>query len=305
MMNPFTSPCFMGLPKLFKLSKPSALLCLCVFAPSLALASPLEPMAASFELPTAEPASIELLEGHEKSASADKQVRQETLMTQPWAQSRPSIERRETTVLIPGESALELYVLVSLSIPDEALKAIAKDAAALGIPLLLRGLPVKRAPESTAQAKNTPKLDHAELTKRISLLVALGASVSVDPNRWRSVEQVLQRQQTSDPSSRVVPVPSLVLSLGALQVPEAQGHERPADSVVEPQVLEVFPGEVRPSYALAYATENARSVRLREAVQRFLAEKGLSDLSSPAAALLSAAQMTRKMADIPSEKALQ
>lgn len=161
----------------------------------------------------------------------------------------------------------EVFLLMSLAVPDEALRTIAKDAAALGIPLVFRGLPMEKAPpdsESAKPAVSAARVARAEIAARIAPLTALGCAVSVDPARWRYFEAAL---------GSPIAVPALVVSLVSLD----RGPANRAARADMPAQLEIVPGEVRPRYALQWCEQNARSREMRSAVARFLEARGASD----------------------------
>lgn len=161
----------------------------------------------------------------------------------------------------------EVFLLMSLAVPDEALRTIAKDAAALGIPLVFRGLPMEKAPpdsESAKPAVPAARVARAEIAARIAPLTALGCAVSVDPARWRYIEAAL---------GSPIAVPALVVSLASLD----RGPANPAARADMPAQLEIVPGEVRPRYALQWCEQNARSREMRSAIARFLEARGASE----------------------------
>ena len=161
----------------------------------------------------------------------------------------------------------DVFLLMSLAVPDEALRTIAKDAASLGIPLVFRGLPMEKAPpdsESAKPAVPAARVARGEIAARIAPLTALGCAVSVDPARWRYVEAAL---------GSPIAVPALVVSLVSLD----RGSANPAARADTPAQLEIVPGEVRPRYALQWCEQNARSREMRGAVARFLEARGASD----------------------------
>ena len=161
----------------------------------------------------------------------------------------------------------DVFLLMSLAVPDEALRTIANDAASLGIPLVFRGLPMEKAPpdsESAKPAVPAARVARAEIAARIAPLTALGCAVSVDPARWRYVEAAL---------GSPIAVPALVVSLVSLD----RGSANPAARADTPAQLEIVPGEVRPRYALQWCEQNARSREMRGAVARFLEARGASD----------------------------
>lgn len=164
----------------------------------------------------------------------------------------------------------DVFLLMSLAVPDEALRTIAKDAASLGIPLIFRGLPMEKAPpdsESAKPAVPAARVARAEIAARIAPLTALGCAVSVDPARWRYIEAAL---------GSPIAVPALVVSLVSLD----RGPANPANPAARadtPAQLEIVPGEVRPRYALLWCEQNARSCEMRRAIARFLEARGASD----------------------------
>ena len=161
----------------------------------------------------------------------------------------------------------DVFLLMSLAVPDEALRTIAKDAASLGIPLVFRGLPMEKAPpdsESAKPAVPAARVARGEIAARIAPLTALGCAVSVDPARWRYVEAAL---------GSPIAVPALVVSLVSLD----RGSANPAARADTPAQLEIVPGEFRPRYALQWCEQNARSREMRSAVARFLEARGASD----------------------------
>lgn len=164
----------------------------------------------------------------------------------------------------------DVFLLMSLAVPDGALRTIAKDAAALGIPLIFRGLPMEK-PASRGEAAKAPfsvgrdaRVARGEIAARIAPLTALGCAVSVDPARWRYVEAAL---------GSPIAVPALVVSLVSLD----RGSANPAARADTPAQLEIVPGEVRPRYALQWCEQNARSREMRGAVARFIEARGASD----------------------------
>lgn len=161
----------------------------------------------------------------------------------------------------------DVFLLMSLAVPDEALRTIAKDAAALGIPLVFRGLPMEKAPpesESAKPADPAARVARAEIAARIAPLAALGCAVSVDPARWRYIEAAL---------GSPIAVPALVVSLVSLD----RGPANPAARADMPAQLEIVPGEVRPRYALQWCEQNARSREMRSAIARFLEARSASE----------------------------
>ena len=161
----------------------------------------------------------------------------------------------------------DVFLLMSLAVPDEALRTIANDAASLGIPLVFRGLPMEKAPpdsESAKPAVPAARVARGEIAARIAPLTALGCAVSVDPARWRYVEAAL---------GSPIAVPALVVSLVSLD----RGSANPAARADTPAQLEIVPGEVRPRYALQWCEQNARSREMRGAVARFLEARGATD----------------------------
>lgn len=164
----------------------------------------------------------------------------------------------------------DVFLLMSLAVPDEALRTIAKDAATLGIPLIFRGLPMEK-PASRGEAAKAPfsvgrdaRVARGEIAARIAPLTALGCAVSVDPARWRYIEAAL---------GSPIAVPALVVSLVSLD----RGPANPATRADMPAQLEIVPGEVRPRYALLWCEQNARSREMRSAIARFLEARGASD----------------------------
>lgn len=135
----------------------------------------------------------------------------------------------------------DVCVLATLAMPPEALKRIAADAAALRIPLVLRGLPM-----TAARSPDDPpyRLDKAKAQALLKPVVEAGASVEIDPNRFRRAFGRSAGQ-----------APALFIA--------AEGE------------LEVFPGEVRPRFALAWAAQNAGSAAVRAAAKAVLESAGL------------------------------
>ncbi len=159
-----------------------------------------------------------------------------------------------------GDSSLtpepgSIVILAASSIPDASLRAIAKDAARLGIPLALSGLPVKArrgeaiaAAEKRSDAKGaSPFVIDREKTLALSrLLNECGASAAAAPGVWHAVRDRFD----SDPA-----VPALVL-FGT-------------------DLIEVFPGDMRPLKALYLASERAKSPEIRSLAKERLKRRGL------------------------------
>ena len=148
-----------------------------------------------------------------------------------------------------------IVILAASSIPEASLRAIARDAERLGIPLALSGLPVKaRREEAIAAAEKrgdakgaSPFVIDREKTLALSrLLNDCGASAAAAPGVWHAVRDRLD----SEPA-----VPALVL-FGT-------------DSI------EVFPGDMRPLKALFLASVRAKSPEIRSLAKERLKRRGL------------------------------
>ena len=159
-----------------------------------------------------------------------------------------------------GDSSLtpepgSIVILAASSIPESSLRAIAKDAARLGIPLALSGLPVKArreeaiaAAEKRGDAKGASpfEIDREKTLALSRLLNDCGASAAAAPGVWHAVRDHLD----SEPA-----VPALVL-FGT-------------DSI------EVFPGDMRPLKALFLASVRAKSPEIRSLAKERLKRRGL------------------------------
>lgn len=159
-----------------------------------------------------------------------------------------------------GDSALtpepgSIVILAASSIPEASLRAIARDAARLGIPLALSGLPVKaRREEAIAAAEKrgdakgaSPFVIDREKTLALSrLLNDCGASAAAAPGVWHAVRDRLEAEPA---------VPALVL-FGT-------------DSI------EIFPGDMRPLKALFLASQRARSPEIRSLAKERLKRRGV------------------------------
>ncbi len=159
-----------------------------------------------------------------------------------------------------GDSALtpepgSILILAASSIPEASLRAIARDAARLGIPLALSGLPVKaRRAEAIAAAEKrgdakgaSPFVIDREKTLALSrLLNDCGASAAAAPGVWHAVRDRLDAEPA---------VPALVL-FGT-------------DSI------EIFPGDMRPLKALFLASQRAHSPEIRSLAKERLKLRGV------------------------------
>lgn len=184
-------------------------------------------------------ASLSSVEVHAASADFDPLPRVAAELERPAAQAAAPT----------GAFDGDVCVLATLSMPPEALRRIAADAAKLRIPLVLRGLPMKKsaAHDHSAEAEAAPcRLDKAEAQRLLTPVIEAGASVEIDPKRFRRAFS----------SRSAAAAPALFIAAGG--------------------DVEVFPGEVRPRYALAWAAENAESASVRSAAAAVLANAGLA-----------------------------
>lgn len=176
--------------------------------------------------------------------------------------------------------AADITLFLSTSMPEASLLAIAEEAAALGIPLVFSSLPMKPEPLWRAREEaiaaglpwrgpwKPPASADAEAAARIfAPLVQAGASIEVDPIRWRRAAAALARGEAAAGSTQplteaphrydLIPTPSLVF--------------------LSDQAVEVFPGDVRPLYALAWTAKHAEAPSIRRAAAKRLAERGFSE----------------------------
>ncbi|WP_443743988.1 hypothetical protein [Sutterella sp.] len=150
-----------------------------------------------------------------------------------------------------------VVILVSSSMPPESLRAIARDARRLGVGLALSGLPVKvrrpdRADAALAQgdaALGTPFVaDKAELARFMKPVLEEGAHAGVAPMVWHAVRDALPEEPA---------VPAMVF--------------------FESDVIELFPGDVRPLYWAALAAKRAQTESVRRRAAEMIRAAGLED----------------------------
>lgn len=175
---------------------------------------------------------------------------------------------------LEDDAGIELCLFLSTSVPEASLRAIAEEAAALGLPLVFSSLPMKPEPlwrarqEALAAGlewkgpwRPPASVDAGAVARLLAPLAQAGAAIEIDPLRWRLAERALRAASapgsadTRSGGAGLLPVPALVL--------------------FSPQAIEVFPGDVRPLYAMSYARLHAETPALRRAVERRLAKRGL------------------------------
>lgn len=166
-----------------------------------------------------------------------------------------AVEPRHDGALTPEPGSI--VILAASSIPETSLRALALDAARLGIPLALSGLPVKaRTPAAIAAAekegnvkKSSPFVIDREAILRLSrILNEAGAAAGSSPAVWHAVRDALPEEPA---------VPALVL--------------------FGETAIEVFPGDMRPLRALLLASARARTPEIRSLASEKLKRAGLFD----------------------------
>lgn len=197
--------------------------------------------AQSFFVKSASAATMETFESVEPIPAERTAVAPLALLASP--------EMRDVLPPAAADSSLsdaDVALLLTLEMPEAALARMAADAAKLKLPVVLRGLPMKT--KSPASPDAAPyQLDKAKAQAALAPLIDAGASVLIDPRRFR-------RAFAHDPS-----VPALVIGCS-----DEKGD-----------ALEVFPGEVRPRFAAAWAAQNAAAPCVRRAAEALLANAGL------------------------------
>lgn len=189
--------------------------------------------------------------------------------------------------------AADITLFLSTSVPEASLLAIAEEAAALGIPLVFSSLPMKpeplwRAREEAVAAglpwsgpwKPPASADAAAAARLFAPLVRAGASIEVDPIRWRRAAAALARGEAAGSVRPLTEAP------GAAEEAPSPAHPAPHryDLIPTPslvflsdEAVEVFPGDVRPLYALAWAAKHAEAPSIRRAAANRLAKRGFSE----------------------------
>ena len=140
-------------------------------------------------------------------------------------------------------NSVRCRMLVTLALPASSLDAIAGDAAKLGIPLVLQGLPV-----TVDRRRDAARVDFERAERLMKPRVEMGAGFEIDPRPFEAVEKAVQGR---------APLP-LLLCEGT-------------------QSAEAFPGDVRPLYASALAARRAKSPEIRRGVEALLARSGLAE----------------------------
>lgn len=190
-------------------------------------------------------------------SSSAELARQQNEVRRPLA--APEVDAHARTARTPELSAEpgSVAILVSSSIPPESLRAIARDARRLGVGLALSGIPVKvRRPDEADAALargdadlGTPFVaDKAELARFMKPVLEEGAYAGAAPMVWHAVRDALPHEPA---------VPALVF--------------------FESDVIEVFPGDVRPLYAAALAAKRAQTESVRRRAAELIRAAGLED----------------------------
>lgn len=148
-------------------------------------------------------------------------------------------------------------MLVATSIPEASLRAIARDAARLGVALAFSGLPVRARTEAALRRLSSERpdrppsplvIDREAFSRTAKLLSNTGALAGVAPGVWHAVRDAL----ADEPA-----VPALALfGSGA---------------------IEVFPGDALPREALARAAREALDPEVRAAAAERLSRAAQAD----------------------------
>lgn len=190
-------------------------------------------------------------------SAAAEVPRQQSEVRRPAAALRADANARDRRAPELSAEPGSVVILVSSSIPPESLRMIARDARRLGVGLALSGIPVKvRRPDQADAALargdadlGTPFVaDKAELVRFMKPVLEEGAYAGAAPMVWHAVRDALPQEPA---------VPALVF--------------------FESNVIEVFPGDVRPLYAAALAAKRAQTEDVRRRAAELIRAAGLED----------------------------
>lgn len=202
------------------------------------------------------PAAPTVMSAPAEVARLESEVRRFPALPQPGTPAGAPARTPQQQSALSAEPG-SVVILVSSSMPPESLRAIARDARRLGVGLALSGLPVKvrrpdRADAALAQgdaALGTPFVaDKAELARFMKPVLEESAHAGVAPMVWHAVRDALPEEPA---------VPAMVF--------------------FESDVIELFPGDVRPLYWAALAAKRAQTESVRRRAAEMIRAAGLED----------------------------
>ena len=174
----------------------------------------------------------------------------------PEGPANPIADLRSAGTQPPASISTEpgsMAILWSMGLPEADDRELARDAARLGIPIVLSGLPVKAREPAQQPSPNASPAARAPLVLDRDAAAALGAhverlgvSAAASPEIWHAVRDKLDHEPM---------VPALVI-FGS-------------------STIELFPGSVRPLWTLSWAAEHAESEDVREFAKARIEAAGL------------------------------